>query len=325
MDATRASYEYTFLSTHVHSTPRQRPSQPSADTMDTAVNRLLRVGEPDSQAPRMLRLRDMVLGLPADERRFLKQLLQDVTFQTDILSRIPLELLVIVVQNLGLRDLRTCSAVSKRWRARLMAEPVASVLAGIHFPTLVSNLRDRVQGSGIGTQFWETLGNSLRRTEAPARSKLVRNFRWKAENLFTIDDPTAYQRIRLEPPSGGIGSLYSHGRLAWMPESFTVCVDSLATLKRKAFSFPEGKLLGLASKMSLAGLGSKLVVATMGTTIITWDLETGQRKHARLPVPIHRKCAVEGDQVVFVTYLQAFTYRHGGRYACKQHLAYLQR
>ena len=285
--------------------------------MDTAVSRLLEDEDPNS---RKAKLREMVVGgaLTLDELRFLKQLLRDFTFQTDIISRVPLELFTIVVGNLSLRDLWTCYAVSQPWRARLMAEPVAFVLAGIHFPALVENPGERAQGHGIGTQFWETLRNSIRLTEAPARSKLAKSFRWQDETLFTIDNPAVYQGVQLvqlDSLSSNTQLLYSHGRIAWMPEDFTVCVDSLVTLKRKAFSYPEGKLLGLADGISLVGLGSKLVVATMGRMIITWDLETGQREHASLPVLICG-CTVEGDQVVFAVRSQVFIYRHGGEYAC---------
>lgn len=282
-------------------------------------------GSTDYQA-RKVKLREMVVGghLTVDELRLLKELLQDVTLQTDIFTRIPLELVAIVVQNLGLRDLWACYAVSKAWRARLMPQAVASVLAAIHFPALVRNPREQIQDPSIGTQFLETLGKSLRRTEAPAWSILAKRFRWQDETLFTVDDPTVYQRVRLDPRSGDTEPLSSHGRIAWMPEAFTVCVDSLVTLKRKTFSYPEGKLLGLAHEMSLAGLGSKLVVATMGRTIIAWDLETGQREHASLPVSVH-KCAVEGDQVVIAVHMQAFIYRHGGEYAPGKYSACLQR
>lgn len=278
---------------------------------------------------RKAKLREMVVGghLTVDELRLLKELLRDVTLQTDIFTRIPLELVAIVVQNLGLRDLWACYAVSKAWRARLMSQAVAAVLAAIHFPALVRNPREQIRDHSIGTQFLETLGKSMRRTEAPARSKLEKLFRWHDETLFTIDDPTVYQRVRLNSRyifTEPLCALSSHGRIAWMPEAFTVCVDSLVTLKRKTFSYPEGKLLGLAHNMVLAGLGSKLVVATLGRTIIAWDLETGQREHASLPVLVN-KCTVEGDQVVIAGNMQAFVYRHGGEYAPSKYFACLQR
>lgn len=270
-------------------------------------------GEPDHHA-REASLACLVKGgsLTTNEIRLLKDLLSRYTLQTDILSKLPVELAIAVVTHLQLRDIWSCLTVSKSWRSRLMSEDISRALADLHFPSLSYTWVKSARRDSINSLFLRAVRTSLCCNKTPFRSELVNKFSWKHERHFTIN-PEEYDRYPKPLNDSGIAcdSLYAHGRIAWAYESHTFVIDCFNTWKRKIFTSPDARLS--TSVMQLEALGSKLLVASvLKRSFFAWDIETGRLERVKLPSWV-QTCTTEGTRVVFVTRdKQVFVWKYGG-------------
>ncbi|KKK25149.1 hypothetical protein P175DRAFT_0524471 [Aspergillus ochraceoroseus IBT 24754] len=188
-------------------------------------------------------------------------------FQKDILSELPLEIAVQIVQGLSLKDIFLLRRVSKRW-----------------YDVLSCDLSCR-------TMYRQYTGQNLAEREFQAQ------FAQYSKQAFCLDRGLPLCKVQLTLPfttPTDIASLdYSHGRLAWMTDKTTIIVYTLQSQKFQRFcnenreQFCEIRL-------------SELAVATYSLRgyCYVWDLETGIMHTIRLP---HRDVsffAAQGSQVV---------------------------
>ncbi|KAK8094124.1 hypothetical protein PG997_000809 [Apiospora hydei] len=255
-------------------------------------------------------------SLTTNEIRLLRGLLSQFTFQTDILSKLPVELVIAVVRHLQLRDIWSCLTVSKTWRSRLMSQDISRALSDVHFPAISytwgeSARRGTGAAKSISSLFIQAVRASLRCNKTPFRSELVNKFSWKYERYFSIN-PEEYDRYPKPSNDSGLAcdSLYAYGRIAWAYESHTFVIDCLNTWKRRIYSSPSSKLF--TPVMQLEALGSKLLVASvLKRTFFAWDIETGRLEQVKLPSWV-QTCTTEGDRVAFVTRdKQLYVWKYG--------------
>ena len=82
-------------------------------------------------------LLDLVPGLSLDEIWMLQKRLASLDLRTDIFSRLPPELQMLVADDLGPSDLGCCLQVSSKWRDALLHESMLKKLARRCFPSLL--------------------------------------------------------------------------------------------------------------------------------------------------------------------------------------------
>ncbi|KAI0475194.1 hypothetical protein GGR56DRAFT_502010 [Xylariaceae sp. FL0804] len=91
---------------------------------------------------------------------------------------------------------------------------------------------------------------------------------------------------------------YSHGRIAWWPEAFSMpyfaLVDDLRTRTRRAYEAP-----GLSGHGYKTALGDKLFILGNGTTMHVWHLQLDRLHTLELPESFERSIA-EGENVLIV-------------------------
>lgn len=254
--------------------------------MDWALTRQLDELGSDRKL-REVNLLNLVLSLHRQEIRDLKTRLSLVDFRTDIFSRLPTDLQLIVLDELDVVDLWPCFNVSTTWRSVITQVAAAKLLARRWFPGLVEQFLLRWKLPGDSDKLAQLLIDTVRkhylRRTGRFRSALYRDFLLHQEIYFRLDPefhPDAgrdsqhpYSAIcgitnplSVEPQTMVARMHYASGRLAWLnehaypPANFLVVVDDLKTGLRKVFNHSETMLK--TSSIKIQGLGDKLLVVS---------------------------------------------------------------
>ena len=241
---------------------------------------------------RLKQLTELVPHLTLNEVRQLRALLAEVDLRTDILSRMPLELKICVVEYLDVPDITNCIYVAKKWTDIFLKGALMTFAASHCFPGLVECAE--AAGKDVEGEFREALMKQKMRSLGRFQSALF-NRQWlQAEDMFRLDSslhPIShhgadyrrnYQQLITHFPGGehgegevfpsGHGRIrYAHGRLAWMPgnaappDNSLVVVDNLWSHTRKVLRYPgEVPVVLQGGTIRLLHLGDKLVVAWLG-------------------------------------------------------------
>ncbi|ORY56158.1 uncharacterized protein BCR38DRAFT_490813 [Pseudomassariella vexata] len=279
----------------------------------TLGNLRLADDQPDYHA-RKKNLSRLMKDLTSNEIRLLKQILSQVTLQTDIISRLPLELVLSISNYLDPRDILTCFAISKTWRAGFKSEQVIFALADRVFPSLVYNEPNAGETRLHSDSVVKALCTWTKIAEGRYGIKAMTKYRGDAETSF-VADTEVYSATELESmsnraplhvsgsPDGALDSvkaLYGYGKIAWSTTTDGVVVlDCLRTRSRQIFA-ASGMRLADTGLVPLA-LGDKLVVAGMYHYLCGWDIETGTHKRVTLPCQLEDAATIGFKVVVWMT------------------------
>ncbi|KAI1878784.1 hypothetical protein JX265_002961 [Neoarthrinium moseri] len=275
-------------------------------------------GKPDLQA-RHANLVSLIHGghLDVNEIRLLKDLLGKVALQKDIISNLPVELVILTIQYLTEKDILACLGVSRSWKATFTGGQVIFNLADRFFPRLIwegpsTDIRNPECAALLRSCFLASLQkrvNLARRSAEGAPPMIEKQYLWDTETEFILQSQQYADYPNPNLPSN-CRAIYSYGRVAWQRETHTLVIDCLQTKTRKILTFPGGKLLG--PEMELAALGDKLAVAIMGRNLLAWDIETASFQRATLP-SLATSCTTSGDRVAVLTGTEVFVWSFGGR------------
>ena len=242
---------------------------------------------------RIRRLLELVSRLTFDEVRQLSARLADVDFRSDIFSRLPLEVQILISEQLDRREIWPCLIVSKQWRTALLADAILASLAKRCFPGLLEWAAEA--GKDAKAEFVEAARSYYFRSTGKFRSALSRQLLYLDTETYFRLDPVLhaishsddcpyyeqnYSHFLARPLRTRWGQRgtdpnlarlqYRNGRLAWQPttraspDSGLVVVDDLRTRLRKVFKYPGMALIG---DLHLIALGDRLVVGGMGSIL----------------------------------------------------------
>ncbi|KAI0555860.1 hypothetical protein F4679DRAFT_520083 [Xylaria curta] len=254
-----------------------------------------------SHSPRYSELRQLVFGgngLTPEEARYLRFLLYDI--HIDLISDLPLELVILVALGLELDDFHRCLRVSKAWRQRFLSDSVMLAYANHRWPAMI-------EGVVTPSRFLEIL-LKLRRASPTywiAEDKEV--VRFDNTTHFTLDPvfhsqhsnvPDVYTRNSAEP-NFKLHPVYAFGKVAWHIPGCAIVIDDLRSKTRKVFTPPSGTMRGLSLK--LRSLGSRLAIGTIDRLLIAWDHVNNRAYEKSLPGRV-LQCATQDSRVAIVLY-----------------------
>ncbi|KAI0865355.1 hypothetical protein F4860DRAFT_509894 [Xylaria cubensis] len=267
-----------------------------------------------SRSPRYSELRQLVFddnGLTLEEARYLKFLLYDI--HTDLISDLPLELIILVALELELHDFHHCLHVSKAWRRRFLSDSVMLAYANRRWPALID-------GVMIQSRFLEVL-MKLRVTPPDTYGcyrkqwRVAEEVRFDNKTHFTLDPvfhsqlsnvPDVYTRYSIEPDGteepDGIEKptpFYAYGKVAWHIPGCAIIIDDLRSKTRKVFTPPSGTMRG--SSLELRSLGSRLAIGTIDRLLIAFDHVDNRAYEKSLPSRV-LQCATQDSRVAIVLY-----------------------
>lgn len=248
------------------------------------VAQLLRAFDLASASQREQILHGLVDRLTRDEAALLDRFSRWRSASFDVLTRLPTELQLCVLDQLDIRHVYVCTLVCRAWRALLLgAKPIVSHLLSTWLPLC----DDKPSGRDASLVLWRAVRSSHLRATGRFRSRLTLPLRrlvgggfssGRRERLrhgHTYEDSTCSacpDRYACLQPSGhgrvDILSRYAHGRLAWQPRApaAPIVVHDLRTHEQRLFTHPRQTLVaGLG--MFLVALGDRLVVGAAGRTL----------------------------------------------------------
>ncbi|KAI1741045.1 hypothetical protein F4680DRAFT_78731 [Xylaria scruposa] len=257
-----------------------------------------------SHSPRYSELRQLVFGdngLTPEEARYLRYLLCDIYL--DLISKLPLELVILIALELEPRDFHCCLRVSKAWRRRLLSDSVMLAYANRRWPAVID-------GGVNQSRFVETL---LRLTGSYGKDN-GEWVRFDSKTHFTLDPvfhsqpsnvPDAYTRYPIRPLSGipRFGDVplpwYASGKVAWDIPGCAIVIDDLRSKTRKVFTPPSGTMHG--SSLMLRSFGSRLAIGTIDRLLIAWDHVDNRAYEKLLPGGVF-ECATQDSRVAIVLF-----------------------
>lgn len=238
---------------------------------------------------RRANLRNLVSALTNHEIREWAAHLSAVDLRTDIVVRLPVELLMLIAEYINGTEISNLLNVSKQWRAAWLQRNVLGVLAVRWFPGFLeyTSLQEQLTGVAQDTErlFTEAARRFHLRSLGKFRSALdvepwLRNRASCLEEHFTLDPilhppdheweiecPGLFTREHVSLDLDDTALRYTDGRLAWQagglgfPENSVVFVDDLRTQLRRIYRVPN--LLMLGESAILVALGDKLVVVNV--------------------------------------------------------------
>lgn len=251
--------------------------------MDCVTN-LLRAFDLASANQREQILRGLVDRLTRDEAASLDKFSRWRSASFDMLTRLPTELQLCILDRLDIRHVHLCTLVCRAWRALLLgATPIVNHLLSTWFPLC----HDKRPGHGNSVMLWRAIRSHHLRATGCFRSRLTLPLRRLVDGGFssgrrerlrhdhTYEDLTCSaspdRYACLQPSKNGrfdIIRRYAHGRLAWQPRAPTspIVVHDLHTHEQTLFTHPRQTLVA-GLNMYLLALGDRLVVGASGRTM----------------------------------------------------------
>jgi hypothetical protein len=275
-------------------------------------------GNADPQA-RKESLISLVRGnyLNNNEVRLLKELLSTITLQKDIITNLPVELIILVIDKLDAQDIMACLMVSHAWNATLMSDKVVFSMADRLFPQLTweplhRSSSNRDAQKTLRLQFVKHLQERLLLHDRVARWDTYRGyertFLWDTETEFELAGQD-YTQFTPPNPRSNERAVYANGRIAWQQETHTLVLDNLRDKSRKLLTFPGARLLG--PELKLAALGNQLVIATMDRHVFAWDIHSNVCERKTLP-SLPAQCTTSRNQVAIITEKSLYMWSVGG-------------
>ncbi|TRX94709.1 hypothetical protein FHL15_004481 [Xylaria flabelliformis] len=266
-----------------------------------------------SHSPRYSELRQLVLGdngLTPEEARYVKFLLYDM--HTDLISELPLELIVLVALELELHEFQHCLSVSKAWRRRFLSDSVILAYANRRWPAIIDGVMTQSRFLEILTELRVTPSGSLENGMIYRNSRqwlVAEEVRFDNKTHFTLDPvfhsqlsnvPDVYTRYSMDPD--GIEKLtpfYASGKVAWHIPGRAILIDDLRSKTRKVFTPPSGTMRG--SSLELRSLGSRLAIGTINRLLIAFD-HVDNRSYEKSLSGRVLQCATQNSRVAIVLY-----------------------
>ncbi|KAI1385443.1 uncharacterized protein F4822DRAFT_344423 [Hypoxylon trugodes] len=244
---------------------------------------------------------------------------------SDIVSRLPFELHIIILAYLEPNDVDAGLHACRGWRDIWLSEEVWPKLAQRWYPGLEDYIRRPVfHGQDLGEMFRRALHKIQRRVSGRFASALHYEMHLESEQFFTLSKgvPVSEGGVHSYDEVDGLecGSdtryprfmMYNDGRIAWWPEAYVLpyfaVVDDLRTRKRRAYLFPnhKGEKQGYKTAMS-----NKLILMGRGKMLHAWHLELDQLRSTEVPDEFVR-CIAEGETVIIVSKTaEVFLWRFG--------------
>lgn len=201
----------------------------------------------------------------------------------DIVSTLPIELQLSLIDHLDVKDLFNCTLVCKGWRG-LLLETVAVVndLLSKRFPRLVrgsARENSRLLFQAIRHRYFRATGRFRTRLtmswgraadgyHLPVRLECLNRGHTYMDRLACSATPDRLLSPWIQPPrraSADTAWHYARGRFAWRPRAplSHIVVDDFRTGQRKLFTHPQNTFVtGL--NIRLIALGDRLVVGASG-------------------------------------------------------------
>lgn len=226
-----------------------------------------------THSPRFALMRQLASGpdaLTRAEIRYLRLFLP--AYSPDFIAELPLEIVILIVAELSLKDFARCFRVSKAWREKLLSYPVMVASAKQRWPALNCGTIDASRFikvlSRVGYMLYFYAARSPRfacecdrvpydgrQTAHITQYQLDPAFHDRPDSL-----PADYTRHHTTNNLVTSPLLYSSGKAAWHLCSCVVVVDDVKAKTRKVLTPPSGIMYG--STLKLQALGSRLVVAS---------------------------------------------------------------
>ncbi|KAI1103038.1 hypothetical protein F4804DRAFT_311345 [Jackrogersella minutella] len=238
--------------------------------------------------------------------------------QPDIVSRLPFELHIFILDHLEPRDVDAGLSSCRQWRTIWLSDEIWPKLAQRWFPGLEDHIRKAAaksssDGKDMSEMFRQALHKIQRQMSGRFASALHHEMCLESDNLFTLskDVPVSEGGVHSYDVVDGLefGSgthyprfmMYENGRIAWWPEAYVLpylaVVDDLRTRKRRAYLFPDhrGDKQGYKTAMS-----DKLLLMGRGKKLHCWHLELDRLYSTDIPEEFVR-CIAEGETVLILT------------------------
>lgn len=262
---------------------RRHPSSVTNEHMDP-VTTLLRAFDLATSDQRENILRGLVDRLSRDEVLSLDKFRSWRDARFDILSSLPAELQLCVVDRLNIRDVYPCTLVCRSWAVLFLnAKPIVNHLLSEWFPLLRHEASAREKSlmlsRAVRLRHYRSTGRFRCRMTFPLRRLVDGGFSpGRLERLqhgHTYVDlacSASPDRYLSTQPSrhgrAGVLTRYAHGRLAWQPRepASPIAVHDLRTNEHKLFTHPRQTLVA-ALNMYLIALGDRLVVGASGRSM----------------------------------------------------------
>lgn len=160
-----------------------------------------------------------------DEIRLAKDILSGTTFVSDIISRFPIEILLIILRNIeDLADFKNMRMVSKTWQKMWTLEPVCDNLMKTYFRTFCKGAYQQLSHD-------EKCAASVVLTE---QLQSMKNGQYQSMKIYNYSELGSFNE---EIPIRFLTRQYRNGRVAWAVGS-TVKVFSLRTGTVKEYMTP---------------------------------------------------------------------------------------
>ncbi|KAI2616851.1 hypothetical protein GGR54DRAFT_224297 [Hypoxylon sp. NC1633] len=247
--------------------------------------------------------------------------------QLDILSRLPFELHVLILDYFGPADVDAGLSACRYWRDIWLSDEIWPKLAQRWFPGLEEHIRrSSLDGQEPGEAFRRALHKIERRGSGRFASALHHDMRLKRDPVFTLTkniprrEGGVHSYDDMDGLEYGSGSLfprfmlYSSGRIAWWPEAYAfpyfAIVDDLRTRKRRAYQSPNNN--GMAPGFRTA-MSDKLFLLGQGAMLYAWHLELDQPHSIKVPEEFVR-CIAEGETVLILSkHAEVYLWKFGNQ------------
>lgn len=239
----------------------------------------------------------------------------------DILSHLPFELLLLILQHFStpahiLALLNVCRA----WRDAALSPEIWPSLADRCAPGLVAHLRAAYPPEAQSEAFHLTLRQTHLQDQGYFTDITHQAIRLNLKNddFFTISKSVPISQGGVHSLDAVVGldptteedhvsrlKLYSHGRVAWWPEAwhlpFFAVIDDLRTRTRRMYIYPNQNDLDLdRQKGWKTAMGELLfVMGQENVGVCVWHLERDEMREIKLPGAVNR-CIVQGERLLFV-------------------------
>ncbi|CAJ2508990.1 Uu.00g140160.m01.CDS01 [Anthostomella pinea] len=233
--------------------------------------------------------------------------------KTDIFSRLPFELHVLVLGHLEPIDVVAATSASRVLRLIWISDEMWPALADRWYPGLSDCIRSTAtDGQNMGETFRQALHRIIRRTDGKFVSALHLKMRLGSNDFFQLsqDVPVSeggvhsydsIEGLEFHPKQSVIRfMMYNNGRIAWWPEAYNLAffavVDDFRTRKRRAYMFPNH---GVEERGYKTAMSDKLLIMSRRTTLHAWHLELDHLQSVEVPGLIER-CVTEGETALIV-------------------------
>ncbi len=242
-------------------------------------------------------LDNFITSLSSHDVRYLKDRVSKIDLRTDIVSRLPLELRILVASYIDGIDIINLLNVSKTWRQVWLQDDILKQLAARWLPGFLTYTRKKEEITSIRQDLAQLFYDAARRLNIRRRGKfrsvlISRRTAGNSEcSSFALDPATHpivqpdlvhfLDSLEYDQPAGVITEFRCfNGRLAWLPPfphqvpTPRLIVDDMRTQLRKIFSIPGPLAPGRGHTMKLRALGDKLAVVAVNRIMFVTSLLT---------------------------------------------------